>query len=92
MDVHTALALLNSWPVPNYELVEEDVLVFVSRWKIHKYNIYRRISDNTYWKVCYKESTTGEGVGINEGVDILQVEPAQELVTVYTTVRENNVL
>ena len=54
--------------------------------------VFRRKSDNTFWKLCYRISTDGETNELrdNEGdLEIYQVEPVEKTVITYEPVLKN---
>ncbi len=62
-------------------LVEDD-----TSWRhgYHRYAVYHRKEDNTFWSVNYRASTDGETNELREGTaKITEVTPVQKTITVY---------
>lgn len=79
------------------ELLEEDGFDSVHResedgWRHGSdiYQVYRRLSDNTFWSASYRVSTDGETHGLREDdAYIVQVRPVEKLIISYEDIKDD---
>ena len=82
MDLKTARQLLDYEDVPDYEVIEENIIEDTSRWQTYLAGVYKHTPTNTYWKVNYDVGSTEYQESTGE-IYVKQVTPQTKTITVY---------
>ena len=84
MDIETAVALITDY-AEGYEAIEErEIIEHLKHDEYLFYSIYKRESDDTYWKILFASSDSWLD---KDSLEIFQVKPEQVVTTKWVKVK-----